>query len=189
MTTLRLCTRLAIGLTPIAAAFVLIASGNSSFQFRVRDRCDPATFNLAGIACIGDGNVTLARFSAELAKDMKVDAWRYDSDKDEVDSGATLQLDNQGGELHTFTKVAEFGGGFVPPLNAASGNPVPRPECAQLLPGGGIIPQLPSATNIFLNPGKTTTGPVAGSPILPKGTVTKFQCCVHPWMRVELTAK
>ena len=115
--------------------------------------------------------------------------WSYETDKQEIDSGTTVQLESQGGETHTFTRVAEFGGGFVPPLNGASGNPVPRPECAQLLPGGGIIPQVMSATNIFIGAGASLAGPTAGSTVLPKGTTTKFQCCIHPWMRTEITVK
>ena len=189
MTTLRFCTRLAMCLTPVAAAFFLMADGNSSFRFRIFDRCDPVTFNAAGIGCVGKGDVTIAQFSAELQKDKKVNHWEYETDKEELDFGTTVHLQSQGGELHTFTKVAEFGGGFVPPLNAASGNPVPRPECAQLLPGGGIIPQMMSATNIFVDAGTNAAGPTAGSSILPKGKTTKFQCCVHPWMRTEITVK
>jgi hypothetical protein len=33
------------------------------------------------------------------------------------------------GETHTFTEVAQFGGGLVGLLNDLSGNPVPAPEC------------------------------------------------------------
>jgi hypothetical protein len=74
-------------------------------------------------------------------------------------SGQTTALQNTGGETHTFTKVATFGGGFIPPLNQLSGNPVPAPECLQ--------PE--NATNIFVEAGTTEAGPTAGSAELPVG--------------------
>src|SRR5438270_12334320 len=114
MTTLKLYTRLAMGLTSVAAAFVLTASGSSSSRFRIFDRCDPVSFTAADIGCLGNGDVTLTQFSAELQKDQQVNHWAYETDKEELDFGTTVQLQSQAGETHTFTKVAEFGGGFVP---------------------------------------------------------------------------
>ena len=49
--------------------------------------------------------------------------------------------------------------------------------------------QTPELSNIFVEAGETETGPTAGSSIMPSGTTTKFQCCIHPWMRTELTTK
>ncbi len=74
-----------------------------------------------------------------------------------------------GGELHTFTKVATFGGGFIPPLNQLSGNPVPAPECLQ--------PE--NATNIFVEAGTTDAGPTAGSAELPVG-VSNWETVTPP---------
>jgi hypothetical protein len=70
--------------------------------------------------------------------------------------------------------VAQFGGGFVPDLNGISGNPVPAPECLNF---GSIV---------FIPAGATEPGPTAGTSELPVGT-SRFQCCIHPWMRTILT--
>ncbi len=94
-----------------------------------------------------------------------------------------LLLKNLGGETHTFTRVRKFGGGFVAPLNAASGNPVPAPECAQMV-NGNLMPQPPSANNIFLAAGATANGPQ-----LSEGETVRFQCCIHPWMRITIHLK
>jgi len=72
--------------------------------------------------------------------------------------------------VHTFTRVAQFGGGIVPALNTASNNPVEAPECAAL------------AASDMLSPGASfTTLPAAAS-----GTHL-YQCCIHPWMRSTVT--
>ena len=162
----------------------------SPLTISIRDFCDPATFNAnppAGIGpgtCIRDDNVSvngsekLAGFFAELGQEKSAGAWRFNPDRVKTEEGVNLTLVSRGGETHTFTRVAEFGGGFVPPLNAASGNPVPRPECAQVV-NGQLVPQPPSANNIFLEHGETEPGPrIVGD------EEAKFQCCIHPWMRV-----
>ena len=92
-------------------------------------------------------------------------------------------LQNLGGETHTFTRVREFGGGFVAPLNAASGNPVPAPECARMI-NGQLAPQPPSPDNIFLAGNSSATGPLVA-----EGQSAKFQCCIHPWMRMTINSK
>jgi hypothetical protein len=56
-----------------------------------------------------------------------------------------------GGEIHTFTKVKKFGGGFVDTLNQASENPMPAPECAQSV-NGVLTPQAASADNTMKSP-------------------------------------
>jgi hypothetical protein len=37
---------------------------------------------------------------------------------------------NKGGETHTFTRVAEYGGGIVPFLNDLAQTPIVAPECS-----------------------------------------------------------
>src|SRR5215831_12778863 len=88
-------------------------------------------------------------------------------------AGQQTVIQNKGGELHTFTRVKEFGGGNVPPLNALSGNPVPAPECSLA----------ESNTNVIVEAGTSQAGPTAGTSALPE-EVTKWQCCIHPWMRM-----
>jgi hypothetical protein len=76
---------------------------------------------------------------------------------------------NRGGEVHTFTEVEEFGGGIVPPLNVLTNNPVIAPECASLGPDD------------FVAAGAT----YREEPLEHAGTA-RFQCCIHPWMRLEV---
>lgn len=150
-------------------------------SIRIRDACDPTTFNeaVAPGACIAGqhGTTKFQFFIDEVAADHLAGAWRFNPlfRPLHVPTGQLTVLENDGGEIHTFTKVAKFGGGFVPVLNLLSGNPVPAPECLQL----------PSATNIFVEAGTTETGPTAGTAELPVGT-THFQCCIHPWMRLNV---
>ena len=91
--------------------------------------------------------------------------------------GRSTLIENVGGETHTFTPVAAFGGGFVAELNGISGNPVPAPECLNF----GAISFIPA--------GGVEEGPTAGSSTMPVG-ISRFQCCIHPWMRtvVEVAA-
>jgi len=158
--------------------------------------CDPATFNAAvgaGTCLVSPdqfprGTITFAHFISELTTAHKVGAWLFDPAAGTLEPGTVLSLDNRAGEVHTFTKVKEFGGGFLPFLNVLSGTPVPAPECA-ISTVGGLIPRPESPSNIFVEPFTTEVGPTAGGSILPSGKKTKFQCCIHPWMRTELSAK
>jgi hypothetical protein len=175
----RLIARISVGLVPVAAV-VLVAAG--SLTVKIRDDCNPKTFNaaLGPGSCVGNGETTFLEFQREFLEDNKVDDWEYSPDHSTVQTGATVKVQNRGGETHTFTKVAEFGGGFVPQLN---GKMEPRPECLQMLTA------LPSPSAAFVPAGTTMNGPTAGSADLPAGKTTRFQCCIHPWMRTEITAK
>ena len=185
----RLYAAVVLAMIPMAASIALIAASDP-LVVRIQGPCDPATFNAAvgPGTCVGDGTITFAHFIAELTTAQKVGAWHFDPAAGTMDLGTVLSLENRSGETHTFTKVKNFGGGFVAPLNALSGNPVPAPECA-IATIGGLIPKPPSPSNIFVEAGETEAGPTAGGSIMPSGTTTKFQCCIHPWMRTELTTK
>jgi hypothetical protein len=148
-----------------------------------RDYCDPVTF--AAIGCHRDpatGLITLAGFGAELASEKSVGAWRFVTSPTNADQGASITVTNLGGEIHTFTRVKEFGGGFVAPLNAGSGNNVPAPECAKVV-NGNLVPQPPSDNNIFLPAGASATAQVQ------QGELAHFQCCIHPWMRTTIDTR
>jgi plastocyanin len=106
----------------------------------------------------------------------------------ELKPGDRISLQNVGGETHTFTKVEKFGGGFFAPLNPLTGNPKPAPECAQVLSDGSLAPQPETDTNQFVEAGETELGPIAGTSQLPPG-VTHWQCCVHPWMRMNVAVR
>jgi hypothetical protein len=189
-------TRLRVVVSMLAGFVVLSASAlaqSEPFTIGIHDACDPGTFsspiNAAGPGTCKPGQHGTTKFKlfiAELQSDHIAGAWRFNPLLNttagtfqlatvSLSSGQTTALRNTGGETHTFTKVATFGGGFVPPLNQLSGNPAPAPECLQ--------PE--NATNIFVEAGTTETGPTAGSDRLPVG-VTNWQCCVHPWMRMTI---
>jgi len=158
-----------------------------TLNMHIRDYCDPVSF--ARIGCIrtatpvANGIITLSGFGAELAADKSVGAWRFIPDQVKTEEGLNLVLQNLGGEMHTFTRVKKFGGGFVAGLNAASGNPVPAPECAQVV-SGNLVPQPASADNVFLPANSNVSGPSVA-----EGETAKFQCCIHPWMRTTINTK
>ena len=81
------------------------------------------------------------------------------------------------------TRVAAFGGGIIPGLNDLTGAGATRPEC-----GAPDVLAPPSATNIFVPDGAKFAGPTAGGAELPSGT-TRWQCCIHPWMKSEIRAR
>jgi hypothetical protein len=169
----------------LSGSFLLLrakAAANDTDSIRMWDNCDPATFNAtlgAGSCQPGDhGTEKFSIFVGELSADRIAGAWRFGSTAYTIATGDSTALDNRGGEAHTFTTVAKFGGGFVAVLNQLSGNPVPAPECLQP----------PSASNIFVAAGTVGIGPAAGSTILPVGR-TKVQCCIHPWMRTVINVK
>ena len=176
---------------PVFAAVAVLAVPSPQV-FRVRDDCDPATFNAnppvgpgGGVICRPgfNGGTTFAEFIEELTEDQKVGSWRFNPDQVGIDKGQATKFESRAGEFHTFTKVIAFGGGIVPGLNDLSQTGATRPECG--LPN---VLAPPSATNIFVPDGAVFAGPTAGSAALPRGT-TKWQCCIHPWMRSEITVK
>jgi hypothetical protein len=139
-------------------------------QVIIRDACDPESFGAAGVTCVREDGIALDRFLELLRKHQTVDAWGFSPGKLTATVGQALLALNQGGEVHTFTEVAAFGGGVNDLLNALSGNPTPAPECQNL------------PADAFLAPGASQTDEV-GAP----GT-KHYQCCIHPWMRLDLQA-
>ena len=162
-----------------AVALLSLTIGAGAVQgdkkIRMYDDCEPTSFNavLGDGACIGNGHTTFDEFIAELAETQDAHKWRNQPSQMHLNVGRPTIIENRGGEVHTFTPVAQFGGGFVPDLNGISGNPVPAPECLNF---PGIV---------FIPAGATEEGPTAGSSDLPVG-LTRFQCCIHPWMRTVI---
>jgi hypothetical protein len=159
-------------------------SSSNALSIRIRDKCDPATFNAppGPGGCVGDGNVTLTEFLAELTEDRAVGAWRFSPDQTDATLNQTVLIDSRGGETHTFTHVSNFGGGIVGLLNTLSGNPVPAMECATVAPDKTLKPAFNPSDLVF--PGAMKTGPVLAMP-----GEQKFQCCIHPWMRTTLNVQ
>ncbi len=108
---------LSAGLAVIASTPVRGAAGVRIIK--IMDQCDPASFNAAGIPCVGKGGVTLD----------------------------TL-------------------------LNQLSGNPVPAPECTT-----EFNPE------DFVAPGAATEAEDE------EPGVHHYQCCIHPWMRVDVIVR
>jgi plastocyanin len=157
----------------VANATGVNASG-SQHLINMNDACDPATFNAAlgpGSCVNRQAGVNFANFIADLTRNQSVGPWHFAPSVATANVGETFLAVNRGGEVHTFTHVAAFGGGMVPPLNALSGNPIPAPECLTL------------ESDDFVAPGNTYHEQIAES-----GTQL-FQCCIHPWMRLTVTAR
>jgi plastocyanin len=140
------------------------------------DACDPTTFNAAvgpGTCTRSGGGLPFDHFIRQLQKHGRAAAWRFSPEQLKLHAGGSLVVTNRGGEEHTFTEVANFGGGCVAPLNAILGL-TPVPECA--------VPGLFAST--LIAPGatrKVTTGLTPG--------VHLFECLIHPWMRSTVTVR
>jgi hypothetical protein len=143
-------------------------------EIAIRDDCDPRdqdAWRPTGGCFQRRGDVTLAEFNAELNPPLSASvvghmAWRMDPTYAKLNrDDATIRVRNEGGRIHTFTKVAQFGGGRVPPLNKGL---VMAPECG-------------SATDIPAGGRAQFSNLAIGN--------NRFQCCIHPWMRMIVKVK
>jgi plastocyanin len=143
----------------------------------IRDDCDPRdpAWDPTGGCLLRRGNVRFAEFADELDSPLSIavvghQAWRNDPPYLVIKAGKTIRVRNEGGRVHTFTKVAEFGGGKVPPPGGVGLNKglVLAPEC----PGSVDIPPGESMRVSGLTPGNH-----------------RFECCIHPWMRAIIKVK
>jgi plastocyanin len=143
------------------------------------DECDPTTFN----AALGPDfckNVTIGAFTtlndlfSKAAAGTPDPGWDFVPDGVTIRTGDTVSIVDQGGEPHTFTEVAHFGGGFIPGLNGPGQQTVP--ECV-----GGFSKVDVAKTRVL----QGSRLQVAG---LAKG-MHHFQCCIHPWMRTNVLVK
>jgi hypothetical protein len=156
------------------ATVASLARNGDATTVRMYDSCDPATFNAVfndPTICIKQGNVPFDRFIAELTNTKKAAQWRFSPQNIELDQGTGLFAVNQGGEVHTFTRVAKFGGGILPLLNDLSGNTTVAPECTTL------------EADDFVSPGAVYTAE------LNTDAIQHFQCCIHPWMKSNVHLK
>jgi plastocyanin len=169
------CSDASTVLQPPASSAAARGSDDQGTTRRIEmlDACDPTSFDavLGAGSCTRPGGIVFADFIAQLTARGTIASWRFSPGQVEARVGQTLLAINRGGEAHTFTEVAEFGGGIVPLLNDLTGNPVVAPECQALAPAD------------FIPPGGSTTDDVdeVGS--------EKYQCCIHPWMRTTVDAR
>lgn len=143
------------------------------------DDCDPDDPEWAPVGCFQKhGDVTADEFNMFLRSPLYANtggqflvghpSWRNDPSHLVVRDGERIRVSNDGGRPHTFTKVAEFGGGRIPPLQVGTQM---APECA--LAAGATDP-------FQVAPGDKLRLRVEGEGIM------KFQCCFHPWMRATV---
>ena len=143
-------------------------------KIAILDYCDPSDPGWAptGGCLLKEGDVTFAEFNALLNSALSTavvghPAWRFEPSFAEAEPRETVRAINLGGRDHTFTEVAQFGGGIIPPLNKGL---IEAPECvnATVIPPGGQ---------------EAVRGLAEGD--------HQFQCCIHPWMRalIKVEAK
>ena len=165
-----------------------IAQGDGNSQTRAQvvalDECDPTTFNAAlsesgggfchnvSLAALGYAT-TLSDLFAEAAAGTPDPGWDFEPDQVTIKQGNAVSVVDQGGEPHTFTEVAQFGGGFIPGLNNGQAT---VPEC-----NGGFKNIAVARTRVIQGSRLDVSGLSKGKHL--------FQCCIHPWMRMEVDVK
>lgn len=172
---------IALGLAAVGA--LLVGTGGFASDIKtvmMQDQCDPATFNEAvgpGTCTSSHPGVTFEHFIHELTLTQRAGGWDFAPRVVRLNEDQMFQAHNGGGEVHTFTEVDEFGGGFIPELNALTGD-TPTPECAAI---GEKV-----ASNDFsdLLPPGANSDPENEE----KGT-HHYQCCIHPWMHTDVVVK
>jgi len=156
---------------------VLAQVESNDANIAVMDTClpgDPGWDPTGGCALNPhQGDVSAAEFFQLLVSPLTIPpnaalvghpSWRNEPSHVVVKEGRWLRAKNLGGRSHTFTEVANFGGGFVPVLNVGL---TPAPECSPT----AVLPLPPGEAQVIgdLAPG-----------------LHKFQCCIHPWMRATV---
>jgi hypothetical protein len=143
-----------------------------------RDGCDPTSFNNAfndPTICVKPGPVTFDEFVAELTATQTARAWRFNPPQATARSGEAMLVVNTGGEVHTFTPVRKFGGGFIDFLNDLTGNTVAAPECLNM-----------PALDFVASGGRSLIPGAALAAAADADGIARVECCIHPWMRTEV---
>lgn len=177
--------RYALAASAAVALVALVASaiawaGPSSRMVEMLDNCDGPSFNavLGEGACSRDSGLAFGTFVNRLIAKGSVESWRFAPEKLSLDAGGTVTAVNRGGEDHTFSEVAQFGGGCIEEVNDLVGL-TPVPECAGFPGPPGIL----LFVSTLAAPGASvTTAPLAA------GT-HRFLCLIHPWMRTTVTVR
>jgi plastocyanin len=168
---------LVLALVALLAALIFSSASLAdprSRNVQILDACDPETFNAAvgEGTCVRNGGISFDRFIDQLINKGEAPAWRFSPERFKLKAGGTVTARNRGGEFHTFSEVAAFGGGCVPEINELLGL-VSVPECS--------IPGIFEATGV--PPGASlTTDPLAAGQ-------HRFMCLIHPWQRTTATSR
>ena len=165
-------------MSSLAGAMMLVLAFSSSAiaapnhrTVQILDNCGPSFNEFLGEgACSRPGGMSVDTFF-KLFGIGGSPSWRFSPGQVKVASGGTVTAINRGGEFHSFTEVADFGGGCIDEINAALGLSA-VPECAG---GFGII----GATGVGPG-GSLSTGPLSTG-------AHKFMCLIHPWQRTTVT--
>jgi hypothetical protein len=174
---------LVVGLTVLVTP-VYATTPPPPLAVQIQDQCNAPTFNAAIGAgtCIGNGAVTFQQFVDELTQLQFAPQWHFAPAQLQMTVGQSFIATNMGGEVHSFTEVAAFGGGVISFLNALSQRGATRSECSAAF--GAFMTGVPNSS--FLLPGQSftdTEGPGdVGHPVL-------YQCCIHPWMNETITVR
>jgi|SRR5207237_1663257 len=170
---------IAVGVSLGVAVFIagnsparLQADSEHNHKVAITDDCDQTDLTWGTVGgCFKAGTVTLAEFRALLSSPNSPTtvvghpSWRIDPGLLVIEAGERLRVRNTGGRAHTFTEVANFGGGKIPPPAGTGLNKglIEAPEC----PASVDIPPGQRGADV--------KGLALG--------LHKFQCCIHPWMR------
>jgi plastocyanin len=167
--------RFGFALAVVAAAVLAVGgsalAGHGANRVAILDDCEPASFDavLGHGACVGHGTKTFQDFIGQLVTTGDAPAWRFDPHFLRLMPGGAVLATNFGGEFHTFSEVANFGGGCVQALNDILGlQPVPECDDPAVLGTTGVDPGQTRAVH-HLSPG-----------------VHRFECLIHPWMRTTV---
>src|SRR4051812_47683750 len=167
----------------VAAAVITVGAASSASAadqqvIKVKDACDPVTFNaaLGEGACVRDDRGSRVEFEDLIAKLQTKGSdwhWRFTHHKVHIDAGESLLVvQDKGGEGHTFGEGGAFAPGGVPEVTRLRGaRGAPAGDCSQM-----------QAT--YVGPGRTSFE-VSG---LPGGT-HRFQCLIHPWMQTTVVVR
>lgn len=170
-----------VGLCLLFAGGAALEDSPRVAQVVALDECDPATFNAPTAAgpdfcrnvAVG-ASTTFSDLVALAQKGSPDPKWDFEPDALSIKQETILSVVDQGGEPHTFTEVAKFGGGFIPGLNGPGEDTVP--ECS-----GGFSRVEVARTRLLQGSQLQLTGLSKGEHL--------FQCCIHPWMRTKVEVK
>lgn len=124
----RMDTGVALAIGCLLALALTSSAQTEPAAITIRDACDPGTFTAAvgpGTCIPGaHGRIKFNLFIQELQEDHIAGAWRFNPllkastgtfrlETLNLAAGQGTVLQNKGGETHTFTRVANFGGGVV----------------------------------------------------------------------------